>query len=243
MATVKLIAPIAYAGSSINGNTTAATYSLAADRTVTVDSRDAAALLSLGFAFVVTSLGRIFISSPLPADLVSVVSAVAIANGALTIAAQPVHARKLAYRWTYTSGTVTTVTVMTVGFDQDGNAITEVINGAAIAASATVNSAYAWSKITSITVSNVTGTFSCTVGVGVTNDFGLPTVAGLGVPTAVVVNKITKTTKVLGTSNISADDAAASATVDTVARTVAPTTAPAASGLVDYDITFQYQGL
>lgn len=240
MATVKLLAPV-NSGSTINGAQTSATYTIASDRTVTVDSRDAISLLSIGYSYAVLATQRLFVSSPLPADLVSIVAAAAAANGAATIAAQPVHARKLQYRFAYTSGALT-ATYTTVGFDQDGNAITEVGSVTALAASQTIVSSYAWSKITSITLSGVSGTFSCTFGVGVSNDFGLPTVQGLGAPTGLVVQKVTKTTKVLGTSNTAADDAAASATVDTVARTVAPTTAPSANGLVDFDITYSFQG-
>jgi hypothetical protein len=241
MATVKLIAPVGYSG-SINGGVTATQYTIASDRSVSVDSRDAIALASLGFQYYAISVAKIFISSPLPADLISTVAAVAVANGALTIAAQPPHARKLQYRLVYTSGTLTTATLTVVGFDQDGNAITEVSNFAAIAASQTTTSAYAWSKITSATVSNVTGTFSVTIGIGPSNDFGLPTFQVAGLPVDITVNKATKITKVLGTSNTAADDVASTGTLDTVARTFAPTTAPAASGLVDYEFTYSFGG-
>jgi hypothetical protein len=236
---VKLIAPPAYT-STINGST-GATYTMAADRSVTVDSRDALGLVSLGFQYYAQSLSKISVGSPLPADLVSIVAAVAAANGALTLAAQPAHARKLQYRIVYTSGTFSGILTV-VGFDQDGNAITEVVTFASVVASQTTKSAYAWGQITSATMSAVSGTFSVTIGIGVSNDFGLPTFQTLGLPVDLTVLKSTKITKVLGTSNIASDDVASTGTTDTVARTFAPTTAPAANGLVDYEFTYTFAG-
>ena len=236
---VKMIGPVGYLG-SINGNT-GTTYTLASDRTVTVDSRDATGLTALGFQYFAQSLNRVFVSSPLPADLVSIVAAVSPANGALTLASQTVHARKLQYRIVYTSGAFTgTLTV--VGFDQDGNAITEIVPFAAVAASQTTKSAYAWGQITSATLTNVSGTFSVTIGIGVSNDFGLPTFQVVGLPVDFNIIKSTKITKVLGTSNVASDDVASSGVTDTVARTFAPTTAPTAGGLIDYEFTYVFSG-
>ena len=235
----KLIAPLGISG-NINGST-GTTYTVASDRTVTVDTRDAPGLSALGFQYFAQSVSKISISSPLAADLVSIVAAVAAANGALTIAAQPVHARKLQYRIVWTSGTFAgTLTV--VGFDQDGNAITEVITFTGVGASQTTKSAYAWGQITSATMSNCSGTYSVTIGIGVSNDFGLPTFQGIGFPVDLVVQKSTKITKVLGTSNVAADDVASTGTTDTVARTFAPTTVPVANGLVDYEFTYSFGG-
>ncbi len=70
------------------------------------------------------------------------------------------------------------------------------------------------------------------------NDFGITTSQGTVVDFVLV--KATQATKVLGTSIVAADDVAATATVDAVARTVAPTTAPSATGLIDYDFTVQF---
>jgi hypothetical protein len=236
---VKLIAPFGISG-IINGTTSNA-YAIASDRTVTVDSRDAASLVAVGFQYFATSLNKISISSPLPADLVSIVAAVSAVAGPLTIAAQPIHSRKLQYRVVWTSGSFN-ATQTTVGFDQDGNAITEVITWAAIGASTTVKSAYAWSNITSSTLSAVSGTYSVTIGIGVSNDFGLVTFQTIGFSVDLAMVKSTKITKVLGTSNTAVDDVASSGVLDTIARTFAPTTAPTAGGLVDYEFTYAYAG-
>ena len=220
------------------------TYTADSNGVVTVLLSDVTALLSAGFTFLNSKTDKVFFGSPLPADLVSIVNAATPANGATTLAAQPPHARKLQYRiviGTTTTTAITAGTATTVGFDQDGNAITEVVS-LIQNASATVKSAYAWSKITSITIANYAAAGSGTgntFGVGLSNDFGIPTIAGMPGLNLTCV-KATKITKVLGTSNVAADDVAATTTVDTVARTIAPTTAPAANGLVDYEFTVTY---
>lgn len=242
MPNVKLIAPAGFVG-SISGRS-GVTYPVAADRTVTVDSFDAIAFLGLGFCLYCVGILRACIMSPLPADLVSVVAAVTPSNVALTLAAQPAHARKLQVRVVIGTTTTTQITagaLTLVGKNQDGDDITEVI-ALARAATATVKTANAFASVTSATVAGYTADGSGTgntVGIGLSNDFGLPSFAGGGAVNFALL-KATKITKVLGTSNTAADDAAASATVDAVARTVAPTTAPAANGLVDYEFTYSF---
>lgn len=209
---------------------------------------DVTDLLASGCEFLNSGTDKISISSPLPADLVSVVAAATPAANTtpLTIAAQPPHARKLQYRIVIGTTTTTAITagnIIVTGFDQDGNAITETVS-LVENASATKKSAYAWSSITAFTpdgtyVASGSGTGN-TFGVGVSNDFGCPTLPGLGNALNFAIIKATKITKVLGTSNIAADDVASTATVDTVARTIASTTAPAANGLVDYEFTYSY---
>src|ERR1017187_7594322 len=117
--------------------------------------------------------------APLPADLVSIVSAATPANGALSIAAQPVHARKLqvqAHVGTTTTTAITAGVVNISGMDQDNNAVSEAISVIANA-STTFKSAYAYSQITSFTLSGYVASGSGTgntIGVGVSNDFGIP---------------------------------------------------------------------
>ncbi len=236
-----MIAPVG-AGGIVEGRS-GVTYVIGSDRTISnVSWNDVEPLLSAGFRFFSTDVNKVSISSPLPADLVSIVSAVTPSNVALTIAAQPVHARKLQLRIVIGTTTTTAITAGTVtfaGFDQDGNAIGEVLS-LIENASATVKTQWAYASLTSATVAgyaaNGSGTGN-TVGIGVSNDFGLPTAPGV-VDFALL--KATKITKVLGTSNVAADDVASTATVDTVARTVASTTAPSANGLVDYEFTYSY---
>jgi hypothetical protein len=236
-----LIAPAGVKG--IVQGRSGSNYTIAADGTIAgVAGADVLPLLQAGWRVFATAVRRVFINSPLPADLVSIVAAVTPSNVALTLAAQPVHARKLQYRiviGTTTTTAITAGTLTVVGFDQDGAAQTEVVS-LIQNASATVKSAYAWSKITSATVAGYVASGSGTgntIGIGVSNDFGM-TCNVAAVDFAIV--KATKVTKVLGTSNVAADDVAATATVDATARTIAPTTAPAANGLVDYDLTYSF---
>ena len=185
----------------------------------------------------------------LPADLVSVVAAVTPSNVALTIAAQPPHARKFQIRiviGTTTTTAITAGTLTLVGVDQDGNAITEVIS-LIKSASATVKSTYAYATLTSATVAAYAAAGSGTgntIGLGVSNDFGVP--CNTGKVSSISVIKATKIiTTVVGSvtawSRAATDDVASTVTVDNVARTIAPTTAPAANGINDYEFTYSFQ--
>lgn len=245
--TAKLIAPASFTSASING-VSGTTYTLASDRTITVDNRDVSGLLLLGFAFYVVQTRRAMVRGTVAADLVSVVNAVTPSNVALTIAAQPSTARKLQVRIVIGTPATTDITAGTltlVGFDQDGNALTQVID-LARAASATIKTTYAFAKLTSATVAgyaaNGSGTGN-TIGIGLSNDFGLPTIQG-GEAVNFTLLKATKITTtitgaVTGVAVAAADDVAATATVDATARTVAPTTAPS-SGLIDFDFTYSF---
>ena len=142
---------------------------------------------------------------------------------------------------TTTTTAITAGTLTLVGVDQDGNSVTEVIS-LVRTSSATVVSANCYAKLTSATVAAYAASGSGTgntVGIGLSNDFGLPTAQGLSAVNFAVV-KSTKITKVLGTSVVAADDAAASGTVDAVARSFAPTTAPGATGLLDFLILYSF---
>lgn len=186
---------------------------------------------------------KVSISSPVPADLTTTVNSVTPSNVALTIAAQPPHARKLQVRIVLgTPGTtnITAGNLAVVYVDQDGNAVTDNLS-LITAASVTLKTTRAVATLTSATVSGYVASGSGTgntIGLGPSNDFGMS--SGPGVTNFAIV-KATKITKVLGTSNAAADDVASTATVDTAARTIAPTTAPAASGLVDYEFTYSFQ--
>jgi hypothetical protein len=187
----------------------------------------------------------------LPADLISIVAAVTPSNVALTLVAQPPHSRKLQYRiviGTTTTTRITAGTLTTIGFDQDGNALSEVVSLIANATK-TIVSAHAWSSVTSTTVAAYAAAGSGTgntIGIGLSNDFGVST--GLGTVTGLVCVKATKNTRTVvgsGTAvttwtNAAADDVASTVTVDAVARTLAPTKAPDANGLVDYEFTYAY---
>ncbi len=79
-----------------------------------------------------------------------------------------------------------------------------------------------------------------TLGIGLSNDFGVPTVPGTVSGLNLVCFKATKNTKVFGASAVAADDVASTTTVDMTARTIAPTTAPGAAGTVDFDFSYSY---
>lgn len=221
-----------------------AVYTTAADGSLTVDPGDVLGLISIGCSLFGTKTRQVLFEAALPADLISIKAAATPANGLITIAAQPVHARKFQIRiviGTTTTTAITAGTLTLVGLDQDGNLVTEVISLIANA-SVTLKSAHAFSALTSGTVAAYAAAGSGTgntLGLGVSNDFGVPTESGGNVLDFVCI-KATKATKVLGTSIVAADDVASTTTVDSVARTVAPTTAPAANGLVDFSFTVAY---
>lgn len=186
--------------------------------------------------------------APLPADLISTVAAVTPTNVALTIAAQPPQARKLQVRiviGTSPTTAITAGTVTLVGTDQDGNAVSEVLS-MVTTTSVTLKSANAYAHLASATVAGYTASGSGTgntIGIGPSNDFGVPT--GVGEITNFAIVKATKviTTVVGGVtawSRAVTDDTASSAVVDAMARTIAPTTNPGSAGINDYEFTYQY---
>lgn len=183
--------------------------------------------------------------APLPADLISIKAAATPANGAIVVAAQPPHARKLQVRVVIGTSPTTAITAGTltlVGTDQDGNAITEVIS-LITTASVTLKTAHAFASLTSGTVAGYTASGSGTgntLGIGLSNDFGVSGSSGVTTLTCVKATKTTTTVTggVTAWSVVSADDVASTAVVDSVARTIAPTTAPDASGLIDFQFTY-----
>jgi hypothetical protein len=185
--------------------------------------------------------------APLPADLTTVVNAVTPSNVALTIAAQPPQARKLQVRVVIGTTTTTAITagnLALVGVDQDGNAVTENVS-LIQNASATLKSVHAYASLTSATVSAYAASGSGTgntVGLGPSNDFGIPSAVGVTNFTLVKATKVITTVVggVTAWSRAVSDDVASTATVDAVARTVAPTTAPGVAGINDYEFTYSY---
>lgn len=241
--TIKLIAPSGQGG--IIQGASGVQYVIASDGSVSVNNADVLPLLRSGYALYGAVSKSFFVEAALPADLVSIKAAATPANGAITIAAQPPHARKFQIRvviGTTTTTAITAGTLTLVGLDQDGNAVSEVIS-LVTTASVTLKSTYAYASLTSGTVAAYAASGSGTgntLGLGCSNDFGVPTAVNPATPVNLVCTKVTKALKVLGTSIVAADDVAATATVDAVARTIAPTTAPAASGLLDFTFTYQY---
>jgi len=235
--TIKMIAPAGLVG-VVNGQS-GSTYTIGSDGTITgVVPVDVLPLLSSGWALFGSNTRKVSLSSPLPADLVSISSAAIATNRALTIAAQPPHARKLQVRIVIVTA-ITAGILTLIGTDQDGNAVTEVVSLIA-AATATLKSVNAYAHLTSATVTGLVGGGDGTLGLGLSNDFGVPTLGSGAAVAALVCTKATKITKVYGTSSVAADDVASTTVVDSVARTIAPTTAPAASGVLDFELTYSY---
>ena len=241
--TVAMQSPIGFNLGLITGSPSGTVYNVNANGIVNALFADIGFFVNLGFAPTTVGARKTSFDAPLPADLISIKAAATPANGTITIAAQPVHARKLQVRiviGTTTTTAITAGTLTLVGTDQDGNAITEVIS-LIENASATIVSANAYASLTSGTVAAYAAAGSGTgntLGIGVSNDFGCPT--GQGVSSFAGI-KATKTTAVLGTSVTSADDVISTATIDAVARTINPTTAPAALGLINYEFSYSYQ--
>lgn len=192
------------------------------------------------------------IRGPLVADLVSIVGAVTPSDVALTIIAQPPHARKLNINIVIGTSPTTAITagnLALVGVDQDGNAVTENIS-LITTASVTRKSAHAYAKLTSATVSAYAasgGGTGNTVGLGVAPDFGISTGQGT-VSGFACIKETAITTTVTGNGSavtnvavVAADEALTGGgfVVDATARTVAPYTPPA-SGLIDYEIICNY---
>lgn len=194
---------------------------------------------------------KIVILAPLPADLISIVAAVTPSNVALTLAAQPPQARKLQVNihiGTTTTTAITAGNLALVGVDQDGNAVSENIS-LIENATAAVNSANCYAAVTSATVSGYVASGSGTgntVGIGLSNAFGIPTGPNVSGFTLLKATKIittfvgSSTAASIAWSRAVTDDVASTATVDAVARTVTPTTAPGTAGINDYEFTCSY---
>lgn len=161
--------------------------------------------------------------APIAADLVTNVADVLLANGALTIAAQPDFPRKLQVRITDANSSITAGTVTLVGVGVRGQAITQVIPLAGGTRTVTTDDAFA--TLTSATVAGLAGHGAGdNIGIGPSAALGLPVPQGT---TAVTVFK----------SNVSNANEAIG-TVDSVAGTIIPTSAP--NGTRTYDFWFRY---
>jgi hypothetical protein len=206
-------------------------YTIGADGTISnVSYQDYTALLAGGFRAFVTSGRAARFSAPIAAELVSIKAAATPANGAATIAGQPDFPRKLQIRIVIGTTTTTAITggsLVIVGIDASGNVVTETISLIANA-STTLKSTYAYSHVTSLTVSGYAAN-----GSGTGNTLGLGVAADLGVtvPLGAVDFAVYKT-------NVNNADEAVAATADTAAFTIAPTSAANASR--NYDIYYSY---
>jgi len=247
MTTVTMIAP---SGSSGQVSGPGANYQIGSDGTVSVPSAMVTTLIGAGFKFFRTSLMMATILAPFIADLVSIKAAATPIDGVVTIVKQPDVARKLAIRVVIGTSPTTAITagaLTLVGVDQDGNALTEVIS-LVTDVSVTIKTTYAFSKLTSGTVAGYVasgGGTGNTLGIGVAADLGIMTGAGQVGLALIKATKVVHTytgapTTVTNVAVIAADDVAATAVVDQVARTIAPTTAPGATATTSTDYQFAY---
>jgi hypothetical protein len=159
------------------------------------------------------------------ADLVSIVAALdPIADGALTIAAQPVVPCKLQVRIVDANNSVTGDVVL-VGVGPSGEAVGQTIP--LTGGTRTVTTTQAYATLTSATVSGVAGAAAGdTIGIGASAAIGLP-------------RQHTPAGGNLTVYKASANDAnEAVGTVDATAGTIVPTTAP--NGTNDYDFWYRY---
>ncbi len=173
---------------------------------------------------LVTQARRSRITSPAAADSVSVVAAVALANGALTIVAQPDFPRKLRVAVVDANASITAGIVTLVGKDQDGNTVTETVSMVTAGVKVTTK---AYAHLTSATVSAIAGAGgSDTVSVGLDVALGLETAASQPLTTFAVFK-----------ADVDSVDEAVG-TVDATARTIAPTTAANGTHSFDFWYTF-----
>jgi len=175
---------------------------------------------------VIVLAGHVHYLNVPAADLVSVVSALdPVANGALTIAAQPPIPCKLQVRLVDANASISAGTVALVGVGVHGQAVSQTI--ALTGGTATTTTTDVYASLTSATVAAIAGAAAGdTVGIGVSGAIGLP---GTKTPTpsAFAVHK----------ANV--DGAAETVgTVDATAGSIVPTTAP--NGTRDYDIWYTY---
>lgn len=158
------------------------------------------------------------------ADLVSVVAALdPIANGTLTIAAQPKHPCKLQVRIVDANSSVSAGTVVLVGVGVNGQAVTQTISLAGGTRTVVTDDVYA--TLTSATVASVAGAAAGdTIGIGVSTALGLPAVVG-ATSLSVFKSCVNETNETVGT-------------VDATAGSIIPTTA--ANGTNDYDFWYKF---
>jgi hypothetical protein len=161
--------------------------------------------------------GQTVFTNPAAADLVSVVADVLLANGALTIAAQPACPCKLQVRITDANSSISAGTLTLSFYNARGQLVSQVISLAG--GTRTVTTTEACAKLVSATVASLAGNASGdNVGIGQSGALGLPVPQGA---TNVAVHR--------------ADVDGASETVGTVdatAGTLTPTTAT--NGTHDY---------
>lgn len=172
----------------------------------------------------VVHAGHVRYEAPIAGDLVTIVADVGLANGALTIAAQPDVPRKLQVRITDANSSISAGTVTLVGVGARGQAVSQVI--ALAGGTRTVTTDEAFATLTSATVASLAGAATGdNIGIGPSNALGLPVPQGAR---DVAVHK----------ANV-ANANEAVGTVDATAGTIVPTTAPNGTRVFDFWFTYR----
>jgi hypothetical protein len=162
--------------------------------------------------------GYVMYPAPIAAELITIVADVAVADGALTIAAQPAVPCKLQVRKVDGDSSFS-CTVALVGKGPAGEAVTESIAFLATDGTHTYTTANAFSHLTSATVSLTTGN-------GGTDHISIGQSAALGLPIPSGAGSVSVYKAAVGATSTNTPVDEAVGTVDATARTIIPTTAP-----------------
>ena len=186
-----------------------------------------------------SSTGFASMNSPPTAATGTLVTTIAMANGALAIAAQPVTPCKLQVKVVDANSSVTAGVVTLVGVGVRGQALSQVIS--LVTGSLTTLTTDAFANITSATISALAGAAGAdTIEIGPSTSLGLPATK-TPVSTGFSVFKATKFTQVAdpdtGVITVTAADEAVG-TVDATAGTIIPTTVP--NGATSYEFWYNY---
>lgn len=170
--------------------------------------------------------GFVRYEAPIAAELISIVAALdPVANGELTIAAQPDYPRKLQVALVDANSSISAGIVTLVGVGVHGQAVTQAIS--LTGGSATTTTTHAYATITSATVSGLVGAASGdTISIGVATALGLPGPYAL-TPSAFTVYK----------ANLDNADSVIG-TVDATNATIVPNSVP--NGSRNYSFWYRY---
>ena len=140
---------------------------------------DIADLVNMGCTFSSVKSRSLYLGVVLAASLTVTVANVAVANGALTIAAQPDVARQLVATLAPGAADVTAGTLTMVYIAADGSQVTDVLSlVTASGVTKTVTTSKAVARLTSATVAGFVGGSSPTIEVGTNTKVGLPAEQG-----------------------------------------------------------------
>lgn len=202
----------------------------ASDGTVTILSSDIFPALALGMTFInLTTSWFETGHAPAAASATVTVANVAVANGALTIAAQPDYPRPLRAVMAPGAAAVTAGTLTMTYTANDGTVVTDVFSLITpLSTTVTVTTSKAVAHLTSATVAAFAGGSSPTIQIG--------TIAAIGVP----LNAGFQDFAVFKENVDGADEAVG--TVNAAGGYITPTTAPNASHLYGFGYTYTSVG-